>query len=91
MVNVVVGRKRNIKVSANATAGIIDTITPVTIKNTPTLSGIGTSVRLDHLQDVVATAETDGATLVYEAATDKYIVKKLDLGDVNGTLDGGEF
>mgnify|MGYP003338173903 CR=1 FL=1 len=91
MVNVVVGRKRTIKVSSNATAGIIDSTTPVTIKNTPTLGTLGTTGRLDHLQDVVATGETNGATLVYEAATDKYIVKKLDLGDVTGDLDGGIF
>ena len=31
---VIVGNKRNVQVSANATAGIIDTTTPVTLKNT---------------------------------------------------------
>ena len=88
MTNVVVARKRTIHVSTNATSGIIDTTVPVTLKNTPTLGGTS---RLDHLQDVVANTEVEGATLVYDAASDKYIVKKLDLSDVTGNLDGGEF
>lgn len=90
MVNVVVGRKRTIQVSTNATSGIIDTTTPVTIKNTPVIPG-GASSRIDKMIDVDPTGETNGATLVYEAETDKYIVKKLDLADVTGDLDGGTF
>jgi hypothetical protein len=83
MINVVVAKKR--------TNGLIDTSVPVTLKNTPTItSGAGAS-RLDHLQDVVATTEVEGATLVYDSATDKYIVKKLDLSDITGNLDGGVF
>lgn len=91
MVNVVVGRKRTIRVSANATAGVIDSTTPVTIKTTPTLSSVTASTRIDNLLDVNPIGEIDGATLVYEAATDKYVVKKLDLSNVSGGLDGGEF
>jgi hypothetical protein len=87
MVNVIVGRNRTIKLATNATAGIIDTSIPVTLKNTP---NVGVS-RLDRLIDVVANNEINGATLVYEADTDKYIVKKLDLSDVTGDLDGGTF
>ena len=90
MVNVVVGRKRTIQVSANATSGIIDTTVPVTIKNTPVIPG-GASSRIDKMIDVDPTGETNGATLVYEAITDKYIVKKLDLANVTGDLDGGVF
>lgn len=88
MTNVVVARKRTIQVSANGTAGILDTTVPVTLKNNPVL---GTATRLDKLTDVVANAEINGATLVYEASTDKYVVKKLDLSDVTGDLDGGTF
>lgn len=88
MTNVVVARKRTIQVSANGTAGILDTSVPVTLKNNPVL---GTATRLDKLTDVVANAEINGATLVYEASIDKYIVKKLDLSDVTGDLDGGTF
>ena len=40
MVNVVVSRKRNVKVSTNATAGVIDTSIPVTLKNTPIIPNV---------------------------------------------------
>ena len=90
-INVVVARKRTVQVSANATAGIIDSTTPVTLKPIPSVSS-GTRVdRLDKLKDVVATGETNGAVPVYDATTDKYVVKKVDLGDVTGNLDGGTF
>ena len=88
MTNVVVSRKRTIQVSANATAGIIDTTTPVTLKNTGISSNI---TRLDALNDVDATGEVSGATLVYDAGNDKYIVQKLDLTNDTGNLDGGTF
>lgn len=91
MTNVVVARKRTVQVSANATAGIIDSTVPVTIKNIPAVSSGNGIDRLDHLKDVVASGETEGATLVYDSATDKYVVKKLDLADVTGDLDGGTF
>lgn len=89
MVNVVVGRKRTVQVSANATAGIIDTTTPVTLRNSS--GSVGGVTRLDRLTDVDASGEVTGSTLVYSSDTDKYIVKKLDLGDVTGALDGGTF
>ena len=88
MTNVLVARKRDIKVSMNATAGIVDSNIPVTLKNSQALSGPN---RLDRLLDVDATGEIENATLVYNADTDKYVVKKLDLADVTGALDGGIF
>jgi hypothetical protein len=89
--NVIVGRKRNVRVSANGTSGILDTTVPVTLKNTPTIVSGGIE-RLDSLKDVSATGETSGAVPVYDSTTDKYIVKKLDLStDVVGDLDGGSF
>jgi hypothetical protein len=91
MTNVVVAKKRNISVSVNAVAGVISTTEPVVLKNTPTLiSGTGVT-RLDHLQDVIPDGETNGATLVYDSTTDKYIVEKLNLSDTVGNLDGGTF
>ena len=90
-INVVVARKRNIQVSANATAGIIDSTTPVTLKTVPTITSGAGADRLDRLRDVNAIGETDGATLVYDASSDVYVVKKLNLSDVTGNLDGGDF
>lgn len=88
MVNVVVSKKRSVQISSNATAGIIDTTTPVVLKNNPVL---GAATRLDRLSDVIANNEIDGATLVYNSTNDTYVVKKLDLSDVVGDLDGGTF
>jgi hypothetical protein len=87
MVNVVVARKRTVQVSSNATAGVIDSNVPVTLKNFQ----IGGVVRLDKLIDVDASAETNKATLVYDASLDKYIVKQLEFSEILGDLDGGEF
>lgn len=88
MVNVVVGKKRTVQLSTNATAGIIDTTTPVILKNNPVM---GAASRLDRLTDVVANTEIDGATLVYNSLNDTYVVQKLDLSNVTGDLDGGTF
>lgn len=88
MVNIIVSKKRTVRIAANATAGVIDTTTPVVLKNNPVL---GVASRLDKLSDVVATDETNGATLVYDATNDTYVVQQLDLSYVTGDLDGGTF
>lgn len=79
----------SIRVSVNASSGVISSATPVTVKNISTISG--GIFRLDQLSDVNARNETDKATLVYDASTDKYIVKNLEFGDISGDLDGGTF
>jgi len=69
--------------------GVIRSNAPVTIKS----SIEAKNNRLDSLEDVVEQANSiaNGHTLVYDSSLDKYIVKALDLGDVSGTLDGGNF
>ena len=80
VINVIVANKKD---------GIIEASAPVTLKSIPTInSGVD---RLDHLKDVNANTEVDGATLVYDVANDTYNVRKLDLADVVGNLDGGDF
>lgn len=81
MVNVIVARSRNVRISSNATAGVLDSSTPVTIKSSSSAGGI---TRLDSLVDVDASGETDNATLVYDSITDTYVVKQMN-------LDGGTF
>ena len=77
------------RVSVNATSGSMTSTNPITIKNiSASSSGV---TRLDQLFDVVATNETDKATLVYDAVTDKYVVQPLEFGDITGDLDGGTF
>jgi hypothetical protein len=82
MVNVIVARPRTIQVSSNATAGILDTRTPVTLKSST--GSVGGITRLDSLVDVNAAGEQENATLVYDSETDTYVVKQID-------LDGGTF
>jgi lipopolysaccharide export system protein LptA len=86
MTNVVVVKKRTLNV--NAASSVIDSHNPVTLKNFPALGAIN---RIDKMLDVDASLESNGATLVYDSSNDRYIVKQLDLSDVTGVLDGGEF
>jgi len=80
VINVVVANKKDCVIEASA---------PVTLKPIPTISsGID---RLDHLKDVNANTEVNGATLVYDVTNDTYNVRKLDFADVVGNLDGGDF
>jgi hypothetical protein len=89
MVNVVVSSKKSIRVTANTTGEVIQTSTPVTLKNTTTLSNAS---RLDQLADVLEpVSPEDGSTLIYNASTDRYEVKKINLGEVEGNLNGGTF
>lgn len=65
--------------------GTIQSTTPVTIQTSITGN------RLDTLQDVNASNETDGATLVYNSVTDTYEVRRLSSADISVDLDGGTF
>jgi hypothetical protein len=88
MVNIVVSTKKSIRVSANVSGEVIQSSTPVTLKNTTRIS----SGRLDQLADVLEpVSPEDGSTLIYNASTDKYEVKKINLGEVEGNLNGGTF
>jgi len=87
--NVIVSKRRTVTVSSNATAGVINTSTPVTLKPISTIaSGVTT---LESLTDVVSTGETTGDTLVYDSASKTWIAKPLDLTYATGGLDGGTF
>lgn len=47
---------------------------------------------LQDLLDIEEASQANGATLVYDSTTDKYVVKQLTLGDLDVTsLDGGTF
>lgn len=67
---------------------------------TITVNSLPVSInRLDHLSDVDASGETEGATPIYDAGSDSYEVRRLDFseiegdpGDINITeIDGGTF
>lgn len=87
--NVIVAKQRTVQVSANATLGIIDSTSPVTLVNTPTLLSIGAE-KLEQLTDVNSSSKVQGATLVY-SNNGTYVVEKLDMEYVTGGLHGGTF
>lgn len=89
-INVVVSKQRTIHVSTNATAGIIDTTVPVTLKNVPTVIS-GGSTTIDQLLDVDISQRVDGSTLVYNQPTNTYLVKQLDMNEITGAIDDGTF
>lgn len=73
--------KPSFSVAANTTSTVV-------IKNIAATISTG---RLDALQDVIPTGEVAGAVPVYDAASDKYVVERLNFTDVDGPLDGGDF
>lgn len=88
-INVVVGKKRSITVTANGTGSVIDTRTPVTLKNITALtSGVNA---FDELSDVNLAQRIDGSVPIYDQPTDTYVVKHLDFTEIDGDLDGGTF
>lgn len=82
-------RTINVSIAKKSSTGVINPTNPVTLKNVPTInSGVD---KLDQLTDVNPAGETDGAVPVYDSATDKYIVQKMNMTDIVGDLDGGTF
>lgn len=76
----------NTVVKINNNNGSLNSTSPVVLKNQIT------QLRsIEDIGDVVETNVADGATLIYNAALDKYEVKLLDLGDQDINLDGGTF
>lgn len=76
----------NTVVRVNNLNGSLNTTSPVVLKNQIT------QLRsLEDIADVVETEVVDGATLIYNAATDKYEVKLLSLASIGADLDGGTF
>ena len=75
----------SIRAAVNQVGGQIESTAPVTLKTSTSQS------RLDQLYDVIEGSPVDGATLVYRASDDKYLVQQLSLQNVTGALDGGTF
>lgn len=73
----------NITASVNTSGGQIQASAPVTLRSAPN--------RLDKLDDVIEGTPEDGSTLVYRASDDKYVVQQLNLSNIGGNLDGGDF
>ena len=88
-INVVVARQRPFNISNHGTGGVIDTTTPVTLKNVPTIAP--SQIGMDSLNDINLSQRTDGSVPVYDQPTNTYIVKHVDFTEIDGDLDGGTF
>ena len=82
--NVVVAKSRTVQVSGGSSS-YVDTSAGIILSN-PTMS-----TRLSRLRDVDTTNELQGATLVYDVETDKFILSYLDMKYIKGSLAGGTF
>ena len=77
-----------IVVKVNTTNGFLQPSSPITIKNQLREYQINS---IQDLPDVAEEAVVDGATLVFNANSNLYEVKQLDVTDLSGVIDGGEF
>jgi hypothetical protein len=73
-------------ISVNTSAQSLSTVPGVTLRNQ-----VRDINSLEEIQDVITTAQADGSVLQYNATTDKYEVKALDIEDLGLGLDGGTF
>lgn len=84
----VIGRTTTQNIKVHTTGGLLQTSTPVTLKNQ-----VNEISSIEDIKDVAEVDVSTGATLVYNSSNDKYEVRKLQAEDISGTLnlDGGEF
>ena len=88
--NVKINPNPETKITAkmSTSPGFLQPSAPLTIKNQRR------EYQINSIQDLPDVDEVDvesGATIVYNADTNKYEVKPLDISDVTGIIDGGEF
>lgn len=84
----VIAKTTKQQVKVNNTGGVLQSQTPITLKNQVT--------EIRSIEDIADVAEVDvstGSTLIYNSVNDRYEVRKLQAEDITGTfnLDGGTF
>lgn len=90
-INVGLKRTNTIKVTVNASSGVITPSYPPTIRTNPQYSATANQHFVSNLVDVDASDADSGETLIYHKDSNKYVVEPLDLENTVGTLDMGEF
>ena len=88
------GLNVTVRVPTSVTVGVPNRRTAATTNTQPvTLKATARTIsQLRDITDVVENTPSDGHTLVYDSASDKYIVKQLTASDISITsLDGGTF
>jgi hypothetical protein len=85
MTNVVVTTKKPVRVTVPSEGSVLAP-SSVTVRN-DTRFVAGGATRLDQMADVIEQTPVDGAVLVYDSATDKYVLRPIETLN----LDGGTF
>ena len=85
---VALGKTTTQNVKVTNTGGVLQSSTPITLKNQIT--------EINSIEDIKDVAEVEvvaGSTLIYNPVNDKYEVRRLIADDLSGeiNLDGGEF
>jgi hypothetical protein len=73
-------------VKVNNFGGTLVPSAPITLKNQ-----LGEITSIEDIADVAEIDVVDGATLVYNAATNLYEIKPLPISDLQVDIDGGTF
>lgn len=90
-IRVTFNKETKLVAKMSTTGGFLQSTTPLTVKNQFREYQINS---IEDLPDVAETNVTDGAMLVYNANTDLYEVRPVEITDFdtdNLSLDGGEF
>lgn len=83
-----VQNESQIVAKVQVTSGSIGAVKPVTVQNQVREYQINS---IEDLPDVAEVDVSSGSAVVYNANTDLYEIKKLNIDDVTGVIDGGEF
>ena len=88
---VAIGKTTTQNVKVTNTGGVLQSTTPITLKNQ--ITEITEINSIEDIKDVAEVEVVAGSTLVYNPINDKYEVKKITQEDISGdiNLDGGEF
>lgn len=81
-------RETKFTVKMSKTGNLLSPQSPITVKNQFREYQINS---LEDLPDVDEVSVVTGATPVYNQSTDKYEIRQITGGDIDGPIDGGEF
>lgn len=79
--------KKSPTISVRVNNGVVQAYDPITLRTNITPN----TTRLDALTDVLETNKVTGAVLVYDSGSDKYLLEKLSIDNIDGAIDGGLF
>lgn len=80
--------KKSPTITISQKNGVIESTSPFSLHSGVSSGGVK---RLSNLEDVVEIDKLNGSVLVYDSATDNFILSKLEGKNIIGDIDGGDF